>query len=61
MKANRRSPMEETVITNISIEKDIRSIVADSILNIPVTGEEIRYESARDSVIKKAMIYVQRK
>ena len=53
--------MEESVITNIATEMDIRSILADSIRNIPVTADEIRHESAKDTVIRKAMNYVQKK
>ena len=59
--ANYRTPMEETVIANIAIEKDIRSIPADSIRNIPIAADEIRHESVEDSVIRKAMKYVQKK
>ena len=53
--------MKESVIANIALEKDIRSILADSIRNIPVTADEIRQESAKDTVIRKAMNYVQKK
>ena len=60
-KANHKTQMKESVIANIGIEKDIRSILADSIRNIPVTADEIRRESAKDAVIRKAMNYVQKK
>ena len=59
--ANHQTPMEETVISNRAIEKDIRSILTDPIRNIPVTADEIRHESVKDSVIRKAMKYVQKK
>ena len=61
MKANHQTQMEESLIANIAIEKDIRSIIADSILNIPITANQIRHESAKDPVIRKAMNFVQRK
>ena len=53
--ANHQTPMEESVTTNIATEKDIRSILAGSIRNIPVTADKIRHESAKDVVIRKAM------
>ena len=59
--ANHQTPTEETVIANIALEKDIRSILADSIRNIPVTADEIRHESKKDAVIRMAMNYVQKK
>ena len=61
MKANHQTQMKESVNANIALEKDIRSILADSIRNIPVTADEIRHESAKDSVIRKAMNCVQKK
>ena len=54
-KANHQTQMKESVIANIALEKDIRSILADSIRNIPVTADEIRQESTKDAVIRKAM------
>ena len=45
MKANTQTPMEETVTANKAIEKDIRSILADSMGNIPVTANEIGHDS----------------
>ena len=60
-KANHQTQMEESVITNIALEKDIRSILADSIRNIPVTADEICQESTKDAVFRKAMNYVQKK
>ena len=53
--------MERSVIANIVIEKDIRSILADSIRNIPFTADEKRLESAKAFVIRKTMYYVQKK
>ena len=61
MSANHQTPMGETVIANIVIEKDIRCILTDSIRNMRITADEIRHESAIDSVIRKAMNYLQRK
>ena len=54
MKANHQTEMEESVIADVVIEKDIRSIMADSIRNIPVTADEIRHESAKGHVIRKS-------
>ena len=48
--------MEQTVIANIAIERDTRSIMAEFIRNIPVRANEILLWSAKDSVIKKALI-----
>ena len=61
MKANRQTQMEGSVIANIAIEKGIRSILVDSIRKIRVTADEIGHESAKDSVIRMAMNYVQGK
>ena len=60
-KANHQSQIKETVTANVIIEKDIRSIIAHSIRKIPITTDVIRQELAKDSVIGKAMNYVQRK
>ena len=54
--ANYETPMEQTVIANIAIERDTRSIMAEFIRNIPVRANEILLWSAKDSVIKKALI-----
>ena len=61
MNANHQTKMEESVIANIVIEEDIRSILGDCIWNIPVAADEIRLESAKASVIRKAMYYAQKK
>ena len=50
MKATHQTQMKEGVIANIAIEKDIRSILADPIRNIPYTADEIHHESAKDAV-----------
>ena len=58
MKTNHQTQMEESVFANISVEKDIQSILADPIRNIPVTADEIHHESSKDAVIRKAMNHV---
>ena len=58
---NKSPDTDGSVIANIANEKDIRSILADPIRNIPATVDEIRHESAKDAVIRKAMNYVQKK
>ena len=45
MKTNPQTPMEETVTANKATEKDIRSILSDSVGNIPVTASEISHDS----------------
>ena len=61
MSANHQTPMGETVIANIAIEKDIPRIQTDFIRNMRITADEIRHASAIDSLIRKAMNYLQRK
>ena len=47
--------MDENLIANIEIELYMRNFLADSIRNIPISTDVIRHESAKDSLIRKAM------
>ena len=49
--------MKKTAIANMVIELYIPIFLADSIRNISDSTDEIRHESAKKSVIRKAMKY----
>ena len=61
MKSNHQTPMETTIIANIDIEKDIRSILSFTIRKMSVSTDEIGHQLAKYSVIWKTMNCIQRK
>ena len=61
MKSNHQTPMETTIIANIAVEKDIRSILSFTIRKMSVSTDEIGHQLAKYSVIWKTMNCIQRK
>ncbi|VUZ53349.1 unnamed protein product [Hymenolepis diminuta] len=58
---SQQTPLEETVINSISLEKNVHCILVNSIRNIPVTVAEINYASVEDSVTRIAMVFFKTK
>nr|VZI26728.1 unnamed protein product [Spirometra erinaceieuropaei] len=57
--SNQQEPEEDTVITAISIEDDVRRQLSDAIRGIPVTAADIRHATEQDPVLRQAITYVQ--
>ncbi|BHF71132.1 hypothetical protein SprV_0401418700 [Sparganum proliferum] len=56
---NQQEPDEDTVITAISIEDDVRRLLSDAIRSIPVTAADIGRATEQDPVLRQAITYVQ--
>ncbi|KAM3187795.1 hypothetical protein ACTXT7_001572 [Hymenolepis weldensis] len=50
---------EETVITFVSIERDVQYTLAESNRNTPVTAEDIRKETEKDAILQQALKFIQ--
>ena len=61
MKAVQLAPTKENLMVYIAMEKDMQGILPESLRNTPLTADTISHETANDSVIRRAMNYVQRK
>ncbi|BHF62424.1 hypothetical protein SprV_0200540600 [Sparganum proliferum] len=57
--SNQQEPEEDTVITAISIEDDVRRQPSDAIRGIPVTAADIRRDTEQDPVLRQVITYVQ--
>ncbi|BHF61522.1 hypothetical protein SprV_0100449700 [Sparganum proliferum] len=57
--SNQQEPEEDTVISAISIEDDVRRQLSDAIRGIPVTAADIRHATEQDPVLRRAITYVQ--
>ena len=48
-----REPLEETVVASLSSEMDVKNVLYNTVKELPVTLEEIRFKAKFNKFIKK--------
>ncbi|XP_055634261.1 uncharacterized protein K02A2.6-like [Toxorhynchites rutilus septentrionalis] len=57
--SNHPKPDEEAVIAMVRVEDDVSSCFHDSIQDLPVTHESLKFATKKDTVLQKAISYAQ--